>query len=262
MSLTFSSPSWLSRRRETASYSYRPCCALVVDLMCHCSSGMFSEAATSSASIVLPVPGSPFTSRGRLSVMAAFTASIRSWVATYWSEPWNFMARSCRRSAPWRVGGAGQYRGRPIIAGSTKTHARRTMKKLIPAFSFALVAFLSQSALAQQAAAQEKGGDAAAGQTKAAMCIGCHSIPGYQASFPEVHKVPMIAGQNEKYIASALAAYKKGDRRHPTMRGIAESLSDQDMSDLAAYFAHLSAPADAPAQPAAPNAAVAELLKK
>lgn len=136
------------------------------------------------------------------------------------------------------------------------------MKKLIPAFSFALVAFLSQSALAQQAAAQEKGGDAAAGQTKAAMCIGCHSIPGYQASFPEVHKVPMIAGQNEKYIASALAAYKKGDRRHPTMRGIAESLSDQDMSDLAAYFAHLSAPADAPAQPAAPSAAVAELLKK
>jgi len=136
------------------------------------------------------------------------------------------------------------------------------MKKLIPAFSFALVAFLSQSALAQQTAAQEKGGDAAAGQTKAAMCIGCHSIPGYQASFPEVHKVPMIAGQNEKYIASALAAYKKGDRRHPTMRGIAESLSDQDMSDLAAYFAHLSAPADAPAQPAAPSAAVAELLKK
>ena len=83
--------SWLSRRRLTASYSYRPCCALVVLLMCHCSSGMFSAVATSSASIVLPVPGSPLTSSGRCRVTAALTASIRSWVATYWSEPWNFM---------------------------------------------------------------------------------------------------------------------------------------------------------------------------
>jgi hypothetical protein len=56
-------PSWLSRRRLTASYSYRPCCALVVDLMCHCSSGMSSAWATSSASMVLPVPGSPLTSK-------------------------------------------------------------------------------------------------------------------------------------------------------------------------------------------------------
>ena len=86
MSLTFSEPdtsaSWLSRSRLTASYSYRPCCALVVLLMCHCSSGMPIALATSSASIVLPVPGSPFTSSGRFSVIAAFTASIRSCVAT------------------------------------------------------------------------------------------------------------------------------------------------------------------------------------
>ena len=50
------------------------------------------------------------------------------------------------------------------------------------------------------------------------MCIGCHSIPGYQASFPEVYKVPMIAGQSAKYIVAALNAYKKGERKHPTMR--------------------------------------------
>ena len=61
------------------------------------------------------------------------------------------------------------------------------------------------------------------------MCIGCHGIEGYQASFPEVHKVPMISGQNAKYIVAALTAYKNGDRKHPTMRGIADSLSDQDM---------------------------------
>jgi cytochrome c553 len=107
--------------------------------------------------------------------------------------------------------------------------------------------------------------DASKGELKAAMCIGCHGIPGYQSSFPEVHKVPMISGQNAKYIASALAAYKKGDRRHPTMRAIAGSLNDGDMADLAAYYeksgATLIKPvADTPA--AAPSAEVAALLAK
>ena len=80
------------------------------------------------------------------------------------------------------------------------------------------------------------------------MCIGCHGIPGYQASFPEVHKVPMISGQNAKYIAAALAAYKKGERKHPTMRAIAASLSDQDMADLAAYYERHAGTAKAPEQ--------------
>lgn len=71
---------------------------------------------------------------------------------------------------------------------------------------------------------------------KVAMCIGCHGIPGYQASFPEVYRVPMISGQSAKYIAAALNGYKTGDRKHPTMRGIAESLSEQDINDVAAYY--------------------------
>ncbi len=107
--------------------------------------------------------------------------------------------------------------------------------------------------------------DAAAGEKKAAMCIGCHGIVGYQASFPEIHKVPMIAGQGAKYIVSSLAAYKKGERKHPTMRGIAGSLSDADMADLAAYYEKQNAQsvkpvADAPT--AAPSADVAALLTK
>jgi cytochrome c553 len=107
--------------------------------------------------------------------------------------------------------------------------------------------------------------DAAAGQKKAAMCIGCHGIVGYQASFPVVYKVPMIAGQNSAYLLSSLAAYKKGERRHPTMRAIATSLTDTDMADLAAYYATLGASmiktvADTPA--AAPSAEVAALLAK
>lgn len=78
--------------------------------------------------------------------------------------------------------------------------------------------------------------DTAAGKTKAAMCIGCHGIPGYQASFPEVFKVPKIAGQNAGYIVAALTAYKKGERRHPTMRGVSTTLSDKDMADLGAFY--------------------------
>ncbi len=95
-----------------------------------------------------------------------------------------------------------------------------------------LLAGLSTLAQAQDV----KPGDALQGAGKAAMCIGCHGIVGYQASFPEIYKVPMISGQGGKYIVSALQAYAKGDRKHPTMRGIASSLTEQDMADLAAYY--------------------------
>lgn len=105
--------------------------------------------------------------------------------------------------------------------------------------------------------------DPQAGAKKIAMCIGCHGIPGYQASFPEVHKVPMISGQGARYIASALEAYKKGERRHPTMRGIADSLSEQDIADVAAYYAGHGKQAEVPARPARePGAQVAQLLQK
>jgi cytochrome c553 len=134
----------------------------------------------------------------------------------------------------------------------------KAMRKATPSILAALVAFLGAISTAH---AQ----DAAAGEKKAAMCIGCHGIVGYQASFPEIHKVPMIAGQGAKYIVSSLVAYKKGERKHPTMRGIAGSLSDADMADLAAYYEKQNAPmlksvADAPA--VAPSAEVAALLTK
>jgi len=107
--------------------------------------------------------------------------------------------------------------------------------------------------------------DAAAGEKKAAMCIGCHGIPRYQSSFPEVYKVPLISGQNAKYIAAALAAYKKGERKHPTMRAIATSLSDQDMADLGAFYEKHGASSVktvADTTPPAPPADVAALLTK
>ena len=82
-------------------------------------------------------------------------------------------------------------------------------------------------------------GDIESGRGQVSMCIGCHGIPGYRASFPEVYSVPMIAGQNEQYIIVALRAYASGERSHPTMNAISASLSEQDMADLAAYYANL-----------------------
>lgn len=95
--------------------------------------------------------------------------------------------------------------------------------------------------------AQSPTGKVEDGARKVAMCVGCHGIPGYQASFPEVHKVPKISGQSASYIAAALNAYKGGDRRHPSMRAIADTLTEQDIADLAAYYsAHGQAGGSAP----------------
>ena len=100
-----------------------------------------------------------------------------------------------------------------------------------------LLALLALAGLANFAAAADVVGDPKAAESKVSTCIGCHSIPGYKASFPEVYQVPMIGGQSAKYIESALHAYKKGERNHPSMRGVAKSLSDQDIADVAAYYA-------------------------
>ena len=129
------------------------------------------------------------------------------------------------------------------------------MKKVLSA----LIALAAAAGFVTAAQAQ----DAKAGEKKAAMCIGCHGIPGYQASFPEIHKVPMISGQGAKYIVGALTAYKKGERKHPTMKAIAASLSEQDMADLGAFYSTQAGPATAESAPApTPPATVSELLKK
>ena len=134
------------------------------------------------------------------------------------------------------------------------------MNKLFLSISALIVA----SATSLSVQAQDVKGDAKAGEKKIAMCIGCHGIVGYQASFPEVYKVPMISGQGGKYITSALNAYKKGERKHASMRGIAETLTDQDIADLSAYFSTLGVTEGAAPLPAAPAATgkAAELVAK
>ncbi|MES3013295.1 MAG: c-type cytochrome [Pseudomonadota bacterium] len=136
------------------------------------------------------------------------------------------------------------------------------MKNLVRSM-IALVVLAATLGLSLNAAAQgAKAGDAKAGEKKAAMCIGCHGIPDYKASFPEIYRVPMIAGQNAKYIVASLEQYKKGDRKHPTMRGIAQSLSEQDMADLAAFYATEVKVDPVPAQPPTVPANIAALLAK
>lgn len=134
------------------------------------------------------------------------------------------------------------------------------MNKLLSSVAATLVACVTLVS----AHAQDVQGDAKMGAKKNAMCIGCHGIVGYQASFPEIHKVPMISGQSAKYISSALNAYKKGERKHPTMRGIAASLTDQDIADLSAFYAASGVVDGAAALGAAPaaNGKAAELVAK
>ena len=78
-------------------------------------------------------------------------------------------------------------------------------------------------------------GDAAQGAKLAYSCLGCHGIEHSKNAYPK-YSVPKLGGQNEAYIVAALGEYKKGARWHPTMRGFAAGLTDQDRADLAAYF--------------------------
>ncbi len=79
-------------------------------------------------------------------------------------------------------------------------------------------------------------GDAAAGETKAYTCLGCHGVEHYVNTYP-TYKVPRVAGQHETYLVAALQAYRSKTRSHPTMQANAANLSDQDIADISAYFA-------------------------
>ena len=83
-------------------------------------------------------------------------------------------------------------------------------------------------------------GDPAKGKTLAYTCTGCHGIAEYKNAYPN-YRVPKIGGQNEQYIIAALTGYKNKERNHPTMQAQAQSYSDQDIANIAAYLASLKA---------------------
>src|ERR1700730_16238238 len=80
-------------------------------------------------------------------------------------------------------------------------------------------------------------------------CLGCHGVQGYKNAYPN-YSVPELRGQHPEYLIAALKEYKSGERSHFTMHSQAEELSEQDMADIAAYFAGvpLSSAHRAPAQ--------------
>ena len=79
-------------------------------------------------------------------------------------------------------------------------------------------------------------GDVAIGKKKAETCMGCHAVKGYFNVYPS-YKVPKVAGQNATFIENALKGYRDGSRTHETMKANAANLSDQDIADIAAFFA-------------------------
>jgi len=67
-------------------------------------------------------------------------------------------------------------------------------------------------------------------------CLGCHGIDGYKNAYP-MYSVPKLEGQNPDYLVAALHGYRDGDRSHITMHDQAETLSDQDITDIAGFLA-------------------------
>ncbi|MDC0948323.1 cytochrome c [Gammaproteobacteria bacterium] len=72
--------------------------------------------------------------------------------------------------------------------------------------------------------------------TIAESCTGCHGVPGLKNAYP-AYTTPKIAGQSEQYIVASLKAYRSGERKHPTMNGQAATLTDQNINELATWFA-------------------------
>ena len=99
--------------------------------------------------------------------------------------------------------------------------------------ALACASFASTAVPAQDQPLQ---GDAKHGKAISYTCLGCHGIEGYKNAYP-MYSVPKLEGQRPEYLAAALHEYKSGDREQLTMHSQASTLSDQDIADIAAYFA-------------------------
>ena len=82
-------------------------------------------------------------------------------------------------------------------------------------------------------------GNADNGRLLTYTCLGCHGIDGYRNVYPTYH-VPKIGGQSAVYLTNALTEYRRGTRKHPTMEAQAQSFSEQDIADIAAFLSELT----------------------
>ncbi|HMM76219.1 MAG TPA: c-type cytochrome [Gammaproteobacteria bacterium] len=101
-------------------------------------------------------------------------------------------------------------------------------KRILTGLVASGLAAMSMAALAE--------GDAAAGRKAAETCLGCHAVETYFNVYPTYH-VPKVGGQSAAYVEAALKAYRDGGRKHATMNANAANLSDQDIANIAAFFA-------------------------
>jgi cytochrome c553 len=111
-----------------------------------------------------------------------------------------------------------------------------TMPRIVLARCAAL---LLAACFTTTALADDPKGDPQVGHALVYTCGGCHGVAGYHNAYPSYH-VPRIGGQNYDYLVNALTEYKKGERAHPTMRAQGESLSDQDIRNIAAYLSSIT----------------------
>ena len=101
---------------------------------------------------------------------------------------------------------------------------------------WALPAFVFGAALLAWAPDAFAAGDAQAGAAKAALCAACHGQNGVSSN----PLWPSLAGQQEAYLAKQIAAFRNGERSDVSMQPFVANLTDQDVADLAAYYAALS----------------------
>src|SRR4029077_8688543 len=89
---------------------------------------------------------------------------------------------------------------------------------------------------AAAAAPATQPGDPHRGKELSYTCLGCHGIEGYRNAYPD-YSVPKLEGQSPEYLVAALHGYRDGDRAHLTMHSQAAELADQDIADIAVFFA-------------------------
>ncbi len=106
--------------------------------------------------------------------------------------------------------------------------------------SLAVFALIAVAAICPDDCA--KAADAAAGKQKAQMCVVCHGLDG----IARVPDAPNLAGENAVYTTRQLQAFKSGERQHPQMSIIAQGLSEEDIADLAAWYASIKLSAEMP----------------
>lgn len=98
-----------------------------------------------------------------------------------------------------------------------------------------ILTLLSAVALATVANVSIAGGNAAAGKAKSATCAGCHG----QNGISMVPMYPNLAGQKEAYLAKQITNFREGVRKDPSMNAMVKTLTDEDINNLAAYYANM-----------------------